>query len=277
MRTLVVICSVSILLLIILRRKRRSRAIKDRSRELESPSFREGGDRAARRERNWYYTWSVCVLPLLPTPARADIVFNYTGAIETYSVPTTGVYTIISAAAQGGAGTYGSGGLGAVVSGNVFLTAGTVLDIVVGEGGAEFTAGGGGGGGGSFVYVPLAPEPLEAAGGGGGAGSEFANGGDASAGTAGGNGQGPGGARGTSGGGGSAGMYELFDGGGGAGWSGSGTGGVGPASGSGGQTSPLWVGGLGNLGGDGGYGGGGGGGFFGGGGGGGYSGGGWLR
>jgi hypothetical protein len=66
----------------------------------------------------------------------ADI-FGYSGSVVTYTVTTTGVYNIIAAGAQGGSGGAGiiggPGGLGAVVGGDVFLTAGTVLDIVVGK------------------------------------------------------------------------------------------------------------------------------------------------
>jgi hypothetical protein len=197
-------------------------------------------------------------------PARADL-FSYQHFIQTYTVATTGVYTIVSAGAQGGPGQGGSGGLGAVVTGDVLLTAGTVLDIVVGqEGGSGATgAGGGGGGGGSFVYEPLALQPLEAARGGGGAEFNSVNGSEALTGTSGGNGQGgSGGAGGTSGSGGGGGPASAFDGGGGAGWTGNGGSGNFLDAG-GGQTAPSWLGG-------GGYGGGGAGGYSGGGGGGSY-------
>ncbi len=83
-------------------------------------------------------------------------VFTYTGSIQTYVIPATGTYAISVSGAQGNAGFYyyqTVGGLGASVSGDVFLAQGTVLDIVVGQGGVNYSAGGGGGGG-SFVYVP---------------------------------------------------------------------------------------------------------------------------
>jgi PEP-CTERM motif len=211
-------------------------------------------------------------------PARADL-FNYQDFVQTYTVATDGFYTITSAGAQGGSARDDFGGLGAVVSGDVLLKAGTVLDIVVGQEGSDPGPflGGGGGGGGSFVYEPLALQPLEAAGGGGGAGWINQNGSDALPGTSGGNGQGVnGGAGGTSGGGGGFGSSGFSDGGGGAGWTGNGgTGGnTGNDEGGGGQTAPSWLGGAGGRAGAGGYGGGGGGGNNGGGGGGGYSGGG---
>jgi hypothetical protein len=215
-------------------------------------------------------------------PARADL-FNYTGSLQTFTVSTTGVYTIASAGAQGGQGEDESGGLGAVVTGEVLLTAGTVLDIVVGqEGGSGFLAGAAGGGGGSLVYEPLALQPLEAAGGGGGGGFAGVNGSDALPGTSGGNGQGSnGGAGGISGGGGAGGDFirkgvGSNNGVGGAGWTGNGGKEANGFNGGGGQTGPSWAGGAGaNSGdGDGGYGGGGGGSNSAGGGGGGYSGGG---
>jgi len=62
-----------------------------------------------------------------------------------------------------------SGGFGALVSGDDFLTAGTVLEIVAGGGGQSglafpaFPVVGGGGGGGSFIFEisvgPAVPEP----------------------------------------------------------------------------------------------------------------------
>lgn len=65
--------------------------------------------------------------------ARADTIFNFSGTIVTYTIPMTGVYNIVAAGAQGGTSNDGiAGSLGAVISGDVFLTAGMVLDIVVG-------------------------------------------------------------------------------------------------------------------------------------------------
>ena len=102
--------------------------------------------------------------------------FAYTGAIQTYTVPLTGIYDITAAGAEGGQAAsrgFGPGGSGAVLSGDVMLTAGTPLDVVVGgQGGlGEYS---GGGGGGTFVYFPgvageTLPQLLLAAGGGGGA------------------------------------------------------------------------------------------------------------
>jgi hypothetical protein len=214
--------------------------------------------------------------------ARAD-TFDFTGSVVSFGAPTAGTYSIVAAGARGGISGGGTpGGLGAVISGDVFLTAGTTLDIVVG--GTPLPAcgypkgcsdGGGGGGGGSFVFEPFAIQPLVVAGGGGGgAESNLVVGGPGQTGT---NGESAGGAGGIGGGGGGGG--GGFDangaGGGGAGWFGSG----GDANvgddldGTGGLGAPVFAGGGGFYA-DGGFGGGGGDGYNGAGGGGGYSGGG---
>jgi hypothetical protein len=114
--------------------------------------------------------------------------FAYTGSVQTYTVPQTGVYLLTTAGAQGGTdpspGT-GDGGLGATLTGEVPLNAGTVLTIVVGGMGVQGTnfrngapEGGAGGGGGTFVYGAGAGVPLFAAGGGGG-GGEYSSSGNA--------------------------------------------------------------------------------------------------
>ena len=99
---------------------------------------------------------------------------SYSGSIVDYTVLNTGAYSITAFGAQGGSiGAY-AGGLNAKVSADFMLTAGSVLDILVGGQGAagvvnEF---GGGGGGGSFVAEAngtATPMLLAAAGGGGGA------------------------------------------------------------------------------------------------------------
>src|SRR5208337_4519307 len=86
---------------------------------------------------------------------QADL-FTYSGGIVDYTVPVTGTYDITAAGAQGGAGDTWNGGLGAQIGGDISLTAGTVLEIVVGGVGLTGNFGtvwGGGGGGGSFVFV----------------------------------------------------------------------------------------------------------------------------
>jgi hypothetical protein len=226
--------------------------------------------------------------------------FTLTGTVVQYSVAKTGEYYIVGAGAAGGpAGNSDpSGGNGALIRGDIFLTAGTTLDIVVGGMGetGDFDGyWGGGGGGGSFVWVDSSGELLLAVGGGGGAGECCGyNGLPGQITTSGGAGYGTGGGAGGvagSGGGGGTGNYGSFNGGGGAGWLGNGGDGLGSGScavgageggsGDGGFGPPTFAGGAGGGPGDesgqcanGGYGGGGGGGWNGGGGGGGYSGGG---
>ena len=89
-------------------------------------------------------------------------VFNYTGTVVEYTIPTTGFYYVAAIGAQGGSA-FGNGGYGAGVGGSVFLDAGTELDIEVGEAGMiNFNSFNGGGGGGSFVWDPTAvpPQPV---------------------------------------------------------------------------------------------------------------------
>jgi CSLREA domain-containing protein len=209
---------------------------------------------------------------------RLLTAFTYTGSVQTYSVLTTGTYDLSVAGAQGAVYSVNPTiGEGAVMSGDISLTAGTTLQVVVG-GEGTFS----GGGGGSFVYVSGASQPLIVAGGGGGEG-EYGFGSSAQTGTSGGDAAGTNhGTGGTSGSGGSGGQTGSFDGGGGAGWSGNGGGsaesGEGGLGGQDGQSTTPFAGGAGDSNADptppnGGYGGGGGGGE-GGGGGGGYSGGG---
>uniref|UniRef100_A0A1I8JKJ3 receptor protein-tyrosine kinase n=1 Tax=Macrostomum lignano TaxID=282301 RepID=A0A1I8JKJ3_9PLAT len=95
------------------------------------------------------------------------------GSIQQTRINVTGCYRIEIAGAKGGSN-YGEGkygGRGALVAGNVSLTAGSVLSIVVGQAGGHARSEhvGSGGGGGSFVYRASDSEPLMAAGGGGGA------------------------------------------------------------------------------------------------------------
>src|SRR5580698_1737838 len=100
---------------------------------------------------------------------KADL-FSYSGGIVTFDVTVTGIYEITVAGASGGGGFRGtSGGLGALVSGDILLNAGTVLDIAVGGEGHLGGNDAGGGGGGSFV-VGSGNVPLAVAGGGGGGG-----------------------------------------------------------------------------------------------------------
>lgn len=118
---------------------------------------------------------------------------GYQGFQE-WTVPTTGSYTITAAGAGGGTTTFAPaiGGHGAILSGTFVLTAGTVLQIVVGQAGIDAqyvgptTVPDAGGGGGSFVVKKAGALPLVVAGGGGGANynsGTYGSGGDGATGT----------------------------------------------------------------------------------------------
>src|SRR4051812_11603557 len=99
----------------------------------------------------------------------APLIFDYTGTVVSFTVPTNGGYQILAYGAQGGkGGSSGVGGLGAEIGGDFILTANEVLKIVVGGAGGSGSYSGGGGGS-SFVIGP-GNQPLIIAGGGGGAG-----------------------------------------------------------------------------------------------------------
>ena len=116
--------------------------------------------------------------------------FGYTGTIQFDTITSSGTFALTLAGAQGGsvtlttpyyyatgAGPFTSaaGGVGAIVSGDIYLAAGTVLEIIVGGVGASVVNTGGGGGGGTFVFEEPASGSTSAAtllavaGGGGGA------------------------------------------------------------------------------------------------------------
>jgi hypothetical protein len=215
------------------------------------------------------------MLALLAGAAGASAeTFDFTGAVQHFTVVTSGLYDIQADGAQGGGSFRTSGGAGAEVGGEVFLTAGETLNIIAGGQGASGTFGegyGGGGGGFSGVFAAMGPLVMAGGGGGGSYGSQNGSGGtylgvgrngnnppQGGAGGVGGNGGGGGVGSGEGGGGGGTGL--ATNGGNGGGTHGAGQGGDGYTGGS--YKAP------------GGFGGGGGGGPFGGGGGGGYSGGG---
>lgn len=103
----------------------------------------------------------------------ATITFAYTGSIQTYLIPKTGLYLLSASGAQGGdqeGNFFHRGGLGGVISGDVQLTAGQTLDIVVGgQGQGRGAIYAGGGGGGTFIWIDGQTTPLLVAGGGSGA------------------------------------------------------------------------------------------------------------
>jgi hypothetical protein len=206
-------------------------------------------------------------MALLGGSARADKLIPYTGAVVTYTAPTTGTYQFKAFGGQGGGDL--NGGLGAEVGGSIMLTAGEKLLIAVGgQGGFRSIEVGGGGGGGTFVFIMGQMQPLLVAGGGG---STDTAGGSGQSGTSGQDGTGlHGGAGGINGNGGSGGSSINA---GGGGWFADGTAGM--RGGGGGLAPPTFVGGGAGLAGSGaGAFGGGGGASDDGGGGGGYSGGG---
>ncbi len=232
--------------------------------------------------------------------------YGFAGVVQTFTVPT-GI-TQMTITATGGNGGYsipdasvlsgGLPGLGARLTGTIAVTAGHIIDIQVGAGGADATnSDGGGGGGGTFIWDASNGNALMVAAGGGGgsggvAGDNGANGqstnSSAAALEAAVNGTGGNGSGGTGGGGSSAGSSGSGSSGagpGGCGWGASsanvtGTyacgGGIYPLAGvNAGQGGAGYAGGGSNgYGGQGGYSGGGGGGYYGGGGGSGYNGGG---
>lgn len=124
-------------------------------------------------KKNLYLLIGGCLISLFfKTSTNAQsVTFNYTAAIQTYTVPA-GVTSInISAAGAQGGGSINPGGLGALMSGAFTVTPGETLFIVVGQKG-QLQQGGqaqnsSGGGGGTFVYRDAA-NLLIAAGGGGG-------------------------------------------------------------------------------------------------------------
>jgi hypothetical protein len=212
-------------------------------------------------------------LAILTSAAEASAeTFVFTGKAQSFIASVSGEYAVELLGASGGNSTLNGmvGGLGAEVSGDVFLSAGENLTLFVGgQGGTNWFAGGGGGG--SFVFHGT--DVLAVAGGGGG-GAIIIDGGPGLAGTSGGAGGGPGGAGGMDGTGGGGGGGGGAGGGAGvnAGAAGYGGNGVGPGAGYGGKFPNGGAGG--GYGGGGGFGGGGGGGGDGGGGGSGFSGGG---
>jgi hypothetical protein len=170
--------------------------------------------------------------------------FNYTGSIDTWTVPAgvTSV-TIETRGAQGGYNTNSttSSGLGAIMIGTFSVVPGTQLKILVGQ--QPSASAGNGGGGGTFV-TDMSNNPLIIAGGGGGS-SQSTDSPDkhGQAGTSGGNGAAGGGMGGTAGSGGGIGASGFQSGAGGGlltngadGWSG-GTGGLAFISGGSGGTT----------------------------------------
>ncbi len=113
---------------------------------------------------------------LFPISAQA-VTFNFTGAIDNFNVPTTGVYRINANGAQGSPF---FGGLGGNIAADFNLSAGEILRILVGSAGIDSLNSGarnsnaGGGGGGTFVVLNNAPLVIAGGGFGGGGGGTVA-------------------------------------------------------------------------------------------------------
>lgn len=130
------------------------------------------------------YTFTTCGATGSLGPTQAQINTAYTGTnpltgsvvsnlgIQTFTVPTSGLYRIQAIGASGGnAPSYSkTGGTGAGMQGEFNLIAGTVLKIVVGQVGQN-GCGNAGGGGGSYVAMNNTVA-LVVAGGGGGCSSD---------------------------------------------------------------------------------------------------------
>ena len=132
------------------------------------------------------YNFTNCTATGITGPSQAQVNTAYTATplagqvtvtgqgIQQWTVPTTGLYTLTSAGASGGFTPQAIGGRGRIITTQVNLTAGDVINILVGqEGGrAEFSSPGytGGGGGGTFIINQTTNTPILISGGGGGAG-----------------------------------------------------------------------------------------------------------
>ena len=75
----------------------------------------------------------VSALAMLACVAEADAeTFIFTGGVQSFTVPISGEYALDVFGASGGASANAVGGLGAEVSGDIFLTAGETLTLFVG-------------------------------------------------------------------------------------------------------------------------------------------------
>ena len=114
-----------------------------------------------------------------------DYNFNYTGAVQSWTVTQTGTYSVYAQGAQGGDGRISTdsyvGGRGAGIYGEFNLTIGDLFLIAVGGmGSSDLGSYNGGGGGGTFFVSNLGTPLLIAGGGGGIRAYSSANGCDAS-------------------------------------------------------------------------------------------------
>ncbi|WP_051199683.1 LamG-like jellyroll fold domain-containing protein, partial [Christiangramia echinicola] len=117
-------------------------------------------------KQNYFFKFLIFLLAIFGSwQGNAQTTFNYTGSVQTYTVPEGATSIKIEATgAQGG----NSGGLGADITGEFLVTPGEILKIVVGSQGTTAPNNNGGGGGGTFLWKNIGNELLIAAGGGGG-------------------------------------------------------------------------------------------------------------
>ena len=128
------------------------------------------------------YSFTTCGLtgPVGPTQANANTAYlatnlngsvTVTGGIQSFTIPTNGLYRIVAAGASGGGTNSGFGCRGRIVQGEMNFTAGTVLKILVGQQGQDGsnspTSKSSAGGGGSYVTT-FTNGPIVVGGGGGG-------------------------------------------------------------------------------------------------------------
>ena len=186
------------------------------------------------------------VLDNCVTSTSGNQTFNYTGSIQTWTVPAgVTAININGKGAQGG----NTGGLGAQIRGDFAVTPGDVLNILVGQMGTLSVNDNGGGGGGTFIWKQDGNVLFIAAGGGGGraGNSNGSFGGDGSADTTpndsvNGSGNGTSGTLGNGGVGGTCDWINcdiIGTGGGGSGWLSNGLAGTGTSNDATGGNSPL--------------------------------------
>jgi hypothetical protein len=139
----------------------------------------------------WNFTNAVVTGRTGPTQAQVNTAYAggslegkvtiATQGIQQWTVPATGTYRVEAWGAKGGGE---NGGKGARIIGDLALSAGSVVRVLVGQRGEQTAQGSGagfgaGGGGGTFVYLSQ-NQPLIIAGGGGGQ-AQGGNGGQGSA------------------------------------------------------------------------------------------------
>jgi hypothetical protein len=122
-------------------------------------------------------TQTQCTEAYAGTPLDGEVTVTGSG-LQSLTVSLTDTYLITASGAAGGTSQF-EGGLGAVESGIFSLTAGTVLQVVVGQAGTGSSSRDQCAGGGGASYVVSAGTPLLIAAGGGGGDNAAGSGGQA--------------------------------------------------------------------------------------------------